>query len=96
MAGIREQKYVNYAEMLPFHSLTDFNVENEFISTKRKFENLMNKEKFENFLKDNKYEQILNPSNVTPCEYFDEEEQQKIKERRRMFEYFFTQYQKPT
>ena len=59
---------------MPFYSLTDFNVEDEFISTKRKFENLMNNEKFENFLKDNKYEQILNPSNVTPCEYFDEEE----------------------
>ena len=65
---------MNYAEIMPFYSLTDFNVENEFISTKRKFENLMNNEKFENFLKDNKYEQILNPSNVTPCEYFDEEE----------------------
>ena len=65
---------MNYAEIMPFYSLTDFNVENEFISTKRKLENLMNNEKFENFLKDNKYEQILNPSNVTPCEYFDEEE----------------------
>ena len=74
MAGIREQSDMNYAEIMPFYSLTDFNVENEFISTKRKFENLMNNEKFENFLNDNKYEQILNPSNVTPCEYFDEEE----------------------
>ena len=74
MVGIREQRDVNYAEIMPFYSLTDVNVENEFLSTKRKFENLMNNEKFENFLKDNKYEQILNPSNVTPCEYFDEEE----------------------
>ena len=74
MAGIKEQGDVNYAEIMPFYSLTDFNIENEFISTIRKFENLMNYEKIENFLKDNRYEQILNPSNVIPCEYFDEEE----------------------
>ena len=34
----------------------------------------MNDEKFENFLKENKYEQVFNPSNLTPREYFDEEE----------------------
>ena len=73
MAGIREQRYVNYAEIMPFYSLTNFNVENASISM-RLFASLMNNEKFENFLKDNEYEQILNPSNVTPCEYFDEEE----------------------
>ena len=69
-----EQRYVNYAEIMLFYSLIDFNVEKEFISTKRKFENLMNNEKCENFLKENKYEQIFNPSNVTPYEYFDEED----------------------
>ena len=70
---------MNYAEIMPFYSLTDFNVENEFISTKRKLENLMNNENFENFLKDNKYEQILNPCNMTPCEYFDEEFSKKYR-----------------
>ena len=74
MASIIQQRDVNYAEIMPFYSLTDFNLENEFISTKWKFENLTNNEKFENFLTENKYEQIFNPSNVTPCEYFDEEE----------------------
>ena len=65
---------MNYAEIMPLYSLTNFNVENEFISTKRKFENLISNEKFENFLKDNKYEQIFNPINMTPCEYFNEKE----------------------
>ena len=72
MASV-EHSNVNYAELLPFYSLTDYNVESEFISTKRKFVNLINNEKFENFLKENKYEQIFNPSSMTPCQYFDEE-----------------------
>ena len=72
--GRVEHSNVNYAELLPFYSLTDYNVESEFISTKRKFVNLINNEKFENFLKENKYEQIFNPSSVTSCQYFDEEE----------------------
>ena len=73
MASV-EHSNVNYAELLPFYSLTDYNVESEFISTKRKFVNLINNEKFENFLKENEYEQVSNPSSMTPCQYFDEEE----------------------
>ena len=65
---------VNCAELLPFYSLTDYNVESEFISAKRKFVNLINNEKFETFLKENKYEQIFNPSSMIPCQYFDGEE----------------------
>ena len=73
MASV-EHSNVNYAELLPFYLLTDYNVESWFISTKRKFVNLINNEKFVNFLKENKYEQIFNPSSMTPCQYFDEEE----------------------
>ena len=73
MAGL-EHRHMNYANILPFYTLTDYNVEREFISTKRRFENLINNEKFECLLKENKYEQIFSPSNMTPCQYFDEEE----------------------
>ena len=58
MASV-EHSNVNYVELLPVYWLTDYNIESEFISTKRKIVNLINKEKFENFLKENKYEQIL-------------------------------------
>ena len=63
MASV-EHSNVNYAELLPLHSLTDYNVESEFISTKIKFVNLINNENFENFLKENKYEQIFNPCSM--------------------------------
>ena len=73
MAGL-EHRHMNYAKILPFYTLTDYNVEREFISTKRRFENLINNEKFECLLKENKYEQIFSPSNMTPCQYYDEDE----------------------
>ena len=53
MVSVGELGDVNYAEILPFHSLNDYNVENEILSTRRKFVNLMDNEKFENLLKDN-------------------------------------------
>ena len=65
---------MNYAKILPFYALTDYNVKCEFISTKRRFENLINNEKFECLLKENEYEQIISPSNMTPGQYFDEDE----------------------
>ena len=73
MAGL-EHRHMNYAKILPFYTLTDYNVEREFISNKRNFANLINNEKFEWLLKENKYEQIFSPSNMTQCQYFDEDE----------------------
>ena len=73
MAGFKH-RHMNYAKILPFYTLTDYNVEPEFISTKRRFENLINNEKFECLLKENKYGQIFSPSNMTPCQYFDKDE----------------------
>ena len=71
---IGEEVDVNFAELMPFYSLSDYNIENEFLTTKRKFENLLDNKQFEMFLKENKYEQIFNPTCVTPCQYFDEDE----------------------
>ena len=69
-----EEVDVNFAELMPFYSLSDYNIGNEFLTTKRKFENLLDNKQFEMFLKENKYEQIFNPTCVTPCQYFDEDE----------------------
>ena len=73
MAGL-EHRHMNYAKILPFYTLTDYNVEREFINTSRRFENLINNEKFECLLKENKYDQIFSPSNMTPWQYLDEDE----------------------
>ena len=71
---IEDEVDVNFAELIPFYSLSDYNNENEFWTTKRKFENLLDNKQFEMFLKENKYEQICNPTCVTPWQYFDEDE----------------------
>ena len=57
MAGL-EHRHMNYAKILPFYTLTDYNFEREFISTKGRFENLINNEKFECLLKENKYDKF--------------------------------------
>ena len=51
MVSVGEQRDVNYAELLPFHSLSDYNVENEVLSTRRTFVNLMDNETFDLFKK---------------------------------------------
>ena len=71
---IGEEVDVTFAELMPFYSLSDYNIENEFLTTKRKFDNLLDNKQFEMFLKRNKYEQIFNPTCVTPCQYLDEDE----------------------
>ena len=44
VVSVEEQRDVNFAEILHFHSLNDYNVENEFLTTRRKFVNLMGNE----------------------------------------------------
>ena len=38
---------LNYFNELPFQTLTDYDIENNFASTKRKFVDLMNNDKFQ-------------------------------------------------
>ena len=49
------------------YSLSDYNIEIEFLTTKKKFENILDNKQFEMFIKENKYEQRFNQSCVTPC-----------------------------
>ena len=69
---IGEEVYVNFAELMPFYSLSDYNIENEFLTSKRKFENILDSSL--KYSWKNKYEQIFNPTCVTPCQYFNEDE----------------------
>ena len=39
----------NYYKILPFHNVTDYDIECEYISTKRKLLNIMDNEKFNEF-----------------------------------------------
>ena len=71
---IGDEVDVNFAELKPFYSQSDYDIENEFLTTNRKFDNLLDNKQFEMFLKENQYEQIFNPTCVTPCQYFDEDE----------------------
>ena len=52
---IEDEVDVNFVELMPFYSLSDYNIENEFLTTKRKFENILDNKQFEMFLKENEY-----------------------------------------
>ena len=63
----------NYFTELPFNSLSDYNIENEYISTKRKLQSLLDKDKFQSFLKDNMHEEIFNTAESISGQYYDKE-----------------------
>ena len=64
----------NYFTELPFNSLSDYNIENEYISTKRKLQSLLDNDKFQSFLKDDMYEEIFNAAESISCQYYGEEQ----------------------
>ena len=57
---------LNAMSALPFHDLTNYNVENEFISVKRKIISLLNNEQFENLIKENHFDGLFNPRHWYP------------------------------
>ena len=65
---------MNHFNELPFQTLTNYDIENNFISGKRKFSNLMNNDDFQTIIKENKYEQLFNPNQNYSCQYYDENE----------------------
>ena len=62
----------NYFPGLPFNNLRDYNIENEYISTKRKLQSLLNNDKFQKFLKVNMHKEIFNAVDCIFCQYYDE------------------------
>ena len=59
---------------LPFQGLTDYDVEDEYIPTKRKILTFLDNPKFEEFLKTNQFDSLFNPSDLNCCKYYDEDE----------------------
>ena len=57
-----------------FQTLKNYDIENYFISGKRKFANLMNNENFQTIITENEYEQLLNPNRNYSSQYYDEGE----------------------
>ena len=64
----------NYFNELPFQTLTDYDIENNFVSTKRKIVDLMNNDKFQTIVKGNKYEELFNQNQNFSCQYYTEDE----------------------
>ena len=63
-----EQKNTNHFEILPFHGVTNYDIESEYSSTKKKLLDIMDNDEFQSYLKENEYEQLsilLSPSNVS-------------------------------
>ena len=64
----------NYFTGRPFNSLSDYNIENEYISTKRKLQSLLDNDEFQSFLKDDMYEEIFYAAKSISCQYYGEEQ----------------------
>ena len=64
----------NYFTELPFNNLSDYNIENEYISTIRRLQSLLDNDTFQSFLKDNMYEEIFNAAESISCQYHDEDQ----------------------
>ena len=58
----------NYFTELLFNNLSDYNIENEYISPKQKIQSILDNDKFKSFLKDNMY----NAAESISCQYYDE------------------------
>ena len=76
-----------------FNDLNDYDIENEFIKTKRKLESLLDKKNFKRFWKVINIK-AFNTTEPISCQYFDEDQFiSKIK--KRIPWYFYTEYTKP-
>ena len=69
-----EETNLEYFNERPFQTLTNYDIENDFISGKKKFADLMNNENFQTIITENKYEQLFDPNQNYSCQYYDESE----------------------
>ena len=64
---------MNHFNELPYQTLTNYDIENNLISGKRKFANLMNNDDFQTIIKQNNYDQLFNPYQNYSCQSYDED-----------------------
>ena len=65
---------MNYFKILPFHGVTNYDIECEYTSIKKKLLNIMDNDEFKAYLQENKFEQLFNPFDSITCQYYDENE----------------------
>ena len=58
---------------MPFHRLSNFEIETNFQSAKLKILDLMDNHNLTEFIKENLLDDLFNPNDVKQCNYFDEE-----------------------
>ena len=54
--------------------MTNYDIECEYTSTKKKLLNIMDNDEFQTYLKENEFEQLFNPFDPVKCQYYDEKE----------------------
>ena len=56
---------------MPFHQLSNFEIETNFQSSKLKILDLMDNHRITEFLKENLLDDLFNPNDIKQCDYFD-------------------------
>lgn len=64
----------NVGCVLPYNSISDFEIELEFQTSKKRILSLMEDNRFKDFIHENNLTTILNPKPALSCNYFDEDE----------------------
>ena len=54
--------------------MTNYDIECEYTSIKRKLLDTMDNDEFQTYLKENEFEQLFNPFDFVKCQYYDENE----------------------
>ena len=67
-----EQENTNYFEILPLHGVTNYDIECEYTSTKKKLLDIMDIDEFQTYLKENEFEQLFNHFDSVKCQYYDQ------------------------
>ena len=70
MSNMTTREILNH---MPFHRLSNFEIETNFQSAKLKILGLMDNHNLTEFIKDNLLDDLFNPNDVKQCNYFDEE-----------------------
>ena len=70
MSNMTTREILNH---MPFHRLSNFEIETNFQSAKLKILNLMDNHNLTEFIKENLLDDLFNPNDVKQCNYFDEE-----------------------
>ena len=69
---------IDYLSLMPFRSVVDYDVEDMFISGKKRVQQLMNDHGIIDYIKEHSLSKLLDIENFSSCNYFDEEQFNKL------------------